>query len=365
MLHYKDSPLASFTTNVKIVDDLGTVLLDQSNAIHPQNMARIFARALANEGRSSIYRVALGNGGTVSSVGGNITYKAPNDGSTSIGWQSRLYNETYTEVVDETSNQLGHGSGAVPGNDPSSVGLSGPGVRSSEQGLLSLVTVDMTLNPAEPNSPSQTIDDEGTYVFDELGLYTEGLSNVNTRGYQRVLLENKALTDNTGLVPSQSYQFTISVNGGGNKIVVITMPLVGSGVLGMTTYITYGDILPIMNDALRPLGVVATMTDPVSKTGTDGNLVLTSNTVGPGSSVVISTDGVTPLFNRLIGFIEYEIPVAGKLAGVQNDSSDVTILRERLLTHIIFAPITKKRNRTLRLIYTLRISVAKTVQEPQ
>ena len=35
---------------------------DQLNAIHPQNMARIFARALSNEHNYFINRVAFGNG---------------------------------------------------------------------------------------------------------------------------------------------------------------------------------------------------------------------------------------------------------------------------------------------------------------
>lgn len=40
----------------------GEVFLDKTNAVHPQNLARIFARALANENYHHIMNIALGNG---------------------------------------------------------------------------------------------------------------------------------------------------------------------------------------------------------------------------------------------------------------------------------------------------------------
>ena len=46
---FKDSLFVTVKGHVKITDDLGNVLLDKDNAIHPQNVARVFARALANE----------------------------------------------------------------------------------------------------------------------------------------------------------------------------------------------------------------------------------------------------------------------------------------------------------------------------
>lgn len=370
----EDVPPVHFTTNVYIEDDLGNVLLNQSNAIHPQNMARIIARGLANEGKSSIYRIALGNGGTVSSAGGAISYKPTNDGtaSDSVGWQSRLYNEIYTEVVDESSPLLGTGLGAVPANDPQSVGLSGPGVRSTEKGLTSLVTIDCTINPCEPRwLPSTSTDVDGNFVFDEIGLYTEGKSNLNTKGYQEIILEQKVVTDNTGLVANTPYGFVMSVNGATDQHISITTPLVGSGVLGQSTYITYQDIVPLLNTALKPYGVSVSMTDPSIGVNTNGNLILTSKVVGPGSSVSVQLPSGTsigangqvseplPLFSRLLGFVEYGTPVQGSLAGLQNEAIDPSLLRERLLTHIIFEPITKKVNRTLRLVYTLAITVAK------
>ena len=356
-------PPVHFSTNVYIEDDLGNVLLDKSNAIHPQNMARVIARGLANEGKSSIYRVALGNGGTISSAGGTITYKTPNDGtaSDSVGWQTRLYNEIYSEVIDESNPLLGSGMGAYPRNDPKSAGMSGPGVRSSEQGTAAIVTIDMTINPCEPRwLPTTSTDEDGNFVFDELGLFTEGVSHLNTKGSQTIVLQEKVITDNTGLVANREYNFVLTANDATGVLITIRTPLVGSGVLGQSTYITYGDVLPLLNKAMKPYGISASMTDPSIGVNTNGNIVLTSKVVGPGSFVAVDmTSSSAPLFSRMLGFVEYEAPIRGALAGLQNDL-DESLLRERLLTHLIFEPITKRANRTLRLVYTLKITVAST-----
>ena len=134
--------------HVKITDDLGNVLLDKDNAIHPQNMARIIARALANEPNSHIYRMAFGNGGTQVDSAYNIRYMTPNDGQEpdKATWESRLYRETYSEVVDDGLNTLNPdlgkdlgsadsisgirpGGGSFPEHDPATTRhVSGPGV---------------------------------------------------------------------------------------------------------------------------------------------------------------------------------------------------------------------------------------------
>ena len=66
--------------HLKIEDDLGNVLVDKDNAIHPQNMARVFARALSNEHNYFINRIAFGNGGTTVDAAFTVTYRTPNDG---------------------------------------------------------------------------------------------------------------------------------------------------------------------------------------------------------------------------------------------------------------------------------------------
>lgn len=367
--------VAEVIGHVKITDDLGNVLADQHNAVHPQNLARVFARALANESSHSIYRVALGNGGTVVSAGNTVTYKTPNDGQLPdpSGWQSRLYNETYSEVIDDQSPNLGQGLGTSPGDDPAAVqNISGPGVRSSEQGTVSLVTIDVTLNANEPSSQyshdseAPVGETESQFMFDELGLFTAGRSNVNTSGYQTVNLENKNVDANTGLATSTQYTFSVKVNGGGAQVINITTPVEGTGVSGMSHFITYADIMPLLNAKLNPLGVNATITDTENGVHTGGNLILTSTATGPNSAVVISQPATLPtnwLFNHLLGYVSIGSPVSGELAGVQNNAADPSTLRERMLTHIIFSPILKAANRTIRIVYTLTIAVART-QEP-
>ena len=48
------------------------------NAIHPQNMSRVIARALANEPNSIIHRIAFGNGGTYTDAASNTVFNPPN-----------------------------------------------------------------------------------------------------------------------------------------------------------------------------------------------------------------------------------------------------------------------------------------------
>lgn len=368
--------VAEVIGHVKITDDLGQVLLDEHNAVHPQNLARVFARALANEPNAQIYRVALGNGGTTVSAGNTITYKVPNDGQLPdpSKWQSRLYNETYSEIIDDQSGRLGEGEGASPGDDPTAVvNISGPGVRSEEDGLISLVTIDVTLNAMEPSSQDSMDNDpasleEAQFRFDELGLFTPGRSHVPTQGKQTVNLMNKDVNSNTGLATSAQYTFRIAVDGGTAQTVTITTPAIGTGSAGGSSYIRYGDIVPLLNVQLAPLGVTATITDKTAGVYAGGNLVFTRSTAGTSTStsIVIEQPSNPPanwLFNRLIGYIAVAAPVPGELAGVQDNAANPSTVRERLLTHIIFSPILKAANRTIRIVYTLSISVARS-QEP-
>lgn len=362
---------AKIIGHVNITDDLGNTLLDEDNAVHPQNLARVFARALANEPNSQIYRVALGNGGTTISAGNTITYKTPNDGQLPdpSGWQSRLYNETYSEVIDDASIYLGSGNGTEPTNDPT--GANAAGVRSIEQGLISLVTIDVTLNSDEP--VSQDLSDNGDpilhseFMFDELGLFTPGAPPTNTSGFQTINLDNKNIYANTGLAPSYQYVFGISVNGGGKQLVTITTPSQGTGISGTSHYITYEDLMPLLNSVLNGYGVNAVITDQANLVDAQGNLILFSTATGPNSSVVIDQTTTTApnfLFNHLLGFESISSPQSGKLAGVQNNSIDPTVERERLLTHIVFSPILKSANRTIRIVYTLTVAVGRTQEPP-
>ncbi len=351
--------------HVHIKDDLGNVLVDKDNAVHPQNMARIFARALAREDNYYIYRMAFGNGGTIVNSALKIEYRTPNDGQGAdpAGWESRLHNETYSEVVDDSSSLIGTGEGTDPTGDPESQEhVSGPGVRSAELGLTSQVVIEVVLNPGEPFGQDGTdgdqTDPDSDFTFDEIGLYTIGLPPTTTAGYQHVNVGSKTSTAATGLSTSTAYVFSITVDGGAQRTVTITTPAIGSGVSGE---ILYSDLIALINNA-TPFGATASITDYDADVNTYGFLRLTSNLSGTASSVLIVDGGETNfLFRALAGYRGLETPVNGKAAGVANDAVNSENQRERLLTHITFSPVLKSANRSLIITYTLTISIARSI----
>lgn len=349
--------------HVKIRDDLGNTLVDQHNAVHPQNLARVFARALSNEHNFFVNRIAFGNGGTTVNASMQIEYKTPNDGQDPdpAGWESRLYNETYTEIVNDSSSAIGTSPGADPSGDPvSQEHVSGPGVRSAELGLTSQVTIEVVLNPNEPfgqdsEDGSQT-DPDSNFTFDEIGLFTSGLPATQTAGYQDVNVSDKNSKSATGLAFNTSYVFNITVDGGTARTVTITTPAVGSGTNGE---ILYSDLVTLIN-AATSFGATAAISDVNLGTNTYGYLRFTSKIAGGTSTVsLVDTGAVNSLFRALTGYKGIESAVAGKQAGIANDVTSYANERERMLTHIIFSPVLKSANRSLIITYTLTISIAR------
>ncbi len=146
--------------HVNIIDKTsGEVLLDRFNAIHPQNMSRIIARALAHETNGHIYQLKLGNGGSNIQPDFSIQYLPPNI----VGSGSTLYNETYSEIIDASSPSVGVGNSVVssPATAPS---------------IASIVTITCEVavdEPAgQPLSEGENTDPEAPFVFDELGLFS-------------------------------------------------------------------------------------------------------------------------------------------------------------------------------------------------
>ncbi len=389
--------------HLKAVDDLGNVLVDKHNAVHPQNLARVFARSLANEHNYFINRVAFGNGGTIVDAAFTVTYKTPNDGQPPdiSTWDSRIYNETYSEIVDEgqviLNPDLGTdpgsadlntgtrpGGGAVPSSDPPSIPhVSGPGVRSNELGLTSEVIITCVLNEDEPlaqfssdsNPPTENTEEE--FVFDEIGLYTSGGAAIATSGYQYINVGNRVSTDDSGLVPGTAYSFNIAVDGGLPVVISFTTPASGgSGTGGEILYgdlceaINTGDVLWLMT-GVSPLpgGAVMTITDytggtfpSIAGVQTFGFIRFESATTGTTSSINLAganTTAFLPSLNPPIGGT-LETAVSGSAAGVQNNPIAPTLERERLLAHLIFSPVLKAANRVITITYTLTISVART-----
>lgn len=385
----------------RIVDDLGNVLLDKYNAIHPQNMARIIARALANEAQSSVYRIAFGNGGTLVDAAFTVTYKTPNDGQSPdiATWDSRLYNETYSEIIDEGLTTLNPllgtdpgsadlntgvraGGGAVPSSDPVAVPhVSGPGVRSNELGLTSEVIISCTLNGNEPRgqflNDQVEVSTESDFVFDEIGLYTEGAAAISTSGYHQIAFGtvSKISTDDSGLLAGQAYSFNITVDGGSLQTISFTTPVAGGS--GSGGEILYGDICEALNTndptwTILPSAPSATfsITDltggtfpSIAGASTNGFLQVQSPSAGASSSINMAGSATNTWLTQLNPPSGAQLlsPVQGSVAGLQNAPTSPATQRERLLSHLIFSPVLKTANRTLAITYTITVSVARSV----
>lgn len=350
--------------HVKITDDLGNTLLDKTNAVHPQNAARVIARALAREDNYYIHRIAFGNGGTIVDAAYTITYKTPNDGQDpdTSEWKSKLYNETYSEIVDDANTNIGTGSGSSSTNDPTTTTSSGPGVRSNEIGLKSQVIIESVLNPFEPIGQTQndvlgpTEGTDDAFVFDEIGLFTAGSPHSATNGYQDISVSEKIDTDITGLASNTVYTFDIQVDGG-----VIQTITFNTGVgIGSGGQILYSDLVDILGAHLNLCS--ASISNSSGQTNTYGALRFTSTSTGNGSAINIITPTTIPpnwLFSNLIGFTSIDAPVAGQNPGDKNNPTNPSREGERLLTHLIFSPVRKSANRTISIIYTLTIQVAR------
>jgi hypothetical protein len=395
----------SIKGHVNITDDLGNVLVNKTNAVHPQNMSRIIARALSNESNFGVHRIAFGNGGTQVDAAFTITYKNTNDGQSPDvrSWDSRLYSETYSEIVDEGNSTLNPllgtdpgsagpnagtrpGGGSDPTGDPASVPhVSGPGVRSNELGLTSEVVITAVLNPNEPTgqftsdnqSPSENT--ESSFTFDEIGLYTSGSPAIDSNGSQDIDVGNRTSEDDSTLLANTQYSFIIDVDGGGPQIIDFTTPVAGGS--GSGGEVLYGDIVEAINSGdvtwnaawagANPLPGNATVaiTDntlnfpTITGAQTFGFFRFTSGTTGATSAVVLTAGSVgldmiasvnTPTGGVIITASD------GLAAGVQNNPVNPSTERERLLSHIIFSPVLKSAARTLSINYTYTISVART-----
>lgn len=388
--------------HLHIEDDLGNVLVDKDNAIHPQNMARVISRALANESNYFIKEIAFGNGGTDINAALDITFNPSNDGQTPDirTWDSQLYNETYREIVDDSDISIGTGVGSASGDPTTVEHVSGPGVFSNELGILSQVTVNSTLNRDEPTGqiPSGT-DSEGAnfdsaFTFDEIGLFTGGLPTAATAGYHNIQvgLASEVNSDiDTGLIPGRDHEFYITVDGGTQTLIEFTVPATGGSGTTATDF-TYGDLCEAINTgdiswnaiwggvSPLPSGGSVSVTDlngnyaSIVGAQTYGYLRFTSATAGLTSTILIE-DGVTAagspvttvnLFDNAEGL--NPSPSTGSTilaatdgvdAGLQNDPVNSSSEAARLLTHITFAPVLKAATRELNITYTLTVAVAR------
>lgn len=399
----------SLTGHVQIKDDLGNILLDQGNAIHPQNMARVIARALSNEHNSFINRIAFGNGGTIVDAAYTISYREPNDGQSpdTATWDSRIYHETFSKIIDDGLTTLNPklgvdpgsadlntgirpGGGSVPSSDSVTIPhVSGPGVRSVDLGLTSTIVISASLNADEPKSQfvsdtfATTQNTEGTFVFDEIGLYTSGAPAISSSGFQYIDVGNRTSTDDTGLVKNSTYSIAVAVDGGNPVVVSFHTPILGGS--GSYGEILYGDLCQAINTGdstwgfagVSPLpgGAKISITDNTNGTFstiagavTYGYLKITSGTAGVTSSVLLENVAWTSHETTTSFLPNINVPLGGSLVpsvvglagGLQNSPTNPTSERERLLTHLIFSPVLKAANRRLNITYTITVSVGRT-----
>ena len=140
-----------------IKNDLGEILLDKRNAIHPENMSIAVARALAGLPEGHIQEMHFGNGGSNVTGDGTITYLPPN----TTRFDADLYSPTYFKVVNQTSSL---------NTDPSKNNIT---VRHTIGDLFTDLIIKCTLEfnePAGQEAFDNTVNLEGDFVFDEIGL---------------------------------------------------------------------------------------------------------------------------------------------------------------------------------------------------
>jgi hypothetical protein len=114
-------------------------------------------QSLSNQGQGTVYQMVFGTGGTVVDPTGLITYLTPN----TIGVNSSLYNQTYAKVVDQN---------AIENLDPIRNKME---VRHISGATYSDILISCLLDYGEPldqEAFDKSVDMNGNFVFDELGL---------------------------------------------------------------------------------------------------------------------------------------------------------------------------------------------------
>jgi len=148
-----------------------TVLREVWNAINLENMSEALALSLADRSNGHIQSMVFGNGGSVVSAVGQITYLPPNV----TGQNAALYNQTYSKVVDDqspldvnpTDNYMAVNH--VAGTFYSDVQVTCT-LEYDEPSGQAAYDDSPVVNGNTQNSSSTGPDPNGTYIFDELGL---------------------------------------------------------------------------------------------------------------------------------------------------------------------------------------------------
>ena len=157
-----------FEGHIKIHDpETKEVFVDKRNAIHYENMSVAMVNSLSNQGYGTVYQMIFGTGGTTVDPTGLITYLTPN----TVGVNSSLYNQTYQKVVDQN---------AIENQDPNRNKME---IRHISGATYSDILISCLLDYGEPldqQAFDNSVDMNGEFVFDELGL--KGLGPNTTDG---------------------------------------------------------------------------------------------------------------------------------------------------------------------------------------
>lgn len=139
--------------------DSDEIILETTNAVHNENLSVAIANALANKSDGIIQEMHFGNGGSVTSGTGAITYFPSN----TIGVNADLYNPTYYKVVNDNSPL---NTNTIDNNIK---------IRHISGTVYTDLIITCTLDYSEP-SGQEAFDDvnstEGEFMFDEIGLKT-------------------------------------------------------------------------------------------------------------------------------------------------------------------------------------------------
>lgn len=176
----KESLKTVVSGHVKITDTAtGEVLADTYNAIHPKNMATAIARGLSNAPNFQIYKLKLGNQGTYIDGTQQIIFRPP----ITTGDTADLYNPTYAEVVDDASVLVGVGNSVTFTNIPAST--------NTRVIITAVISSNEAINnPTDGGDGDPSLDPEGTFFFDELGLFTRETSGTILAGVGELMLSH-------------------------------------------------------------------------------------------------------------------------------------------------------------------------------
>ncbi len=157
-LSQREDTMIGIEGHIKIWDPVsGEVLVRRRNAVNFENMSIAIANLLSNKaGSTSTHQIGtmrFGNGGTTIDGLGTVTYKVPNTSSSS----GTLYNSTHTANVD-----------AADAYNKSAVSHTANNTYSDVE-----VTCTLDYNvPAGQDATDTATSQTGTYIFDELGIYS-------------------------------------------------------------------------------------------------------------------------------------------------------------------------------------------------